>query len=248
MTTVAFPTSAGCGKGHKTTTRVSRKGAERYVGGSLTWPPSTTTTPDPPGGEDCDSPFLLTRQQQQQQQQHRQRIPAEETFTVEGNGSGDISPSVVVRKSVAGSIVKDVGCPATIVGRPTSPFLSSNHQPQQQQQVGGEFRYPSGGSVNSVQMMAKAGYMPFDAEDRLEIFTNNRRGVGSIGGFDDQASGADDDWRGAGGQVGGSSGGPAPSGLDAWPTAYSSEIGEAWARQQQEGEGQQGLRQVCCAG
>lgn len=98
-------------------------------------------------------------------------------------------------------------------------------------------------------MMAKAGYMPFDNEDRLEIFGGKR------GGFDQQAGpGADDDWRGGGQQQHSPAGSgvsiapAAASGLDTWPSTYSGEIGDAWTRQP-EGGGKQGLRQVCaCSG
>lgn len=98
-------------------------------------------------------------------------------------------------------------------------------------------------AYNSGHMMAKAGYMPFDNEDRLEIFGSKR------GGFDQQASpAAEDGWRGGGQQHSPSSvvsiaPAAAASGLDAWPSTYSSEIGEPWTRQP-EGGGQQVLRQV----
>lgn len=106
--------------------------------------------------------------------------------------------------------------------------------------------------------MAKAGYMPFDTEDRLEIFTSKRSVMGGVGGFDQQSGAADDDWRGGGQHSPGSGVSVAPaaastSGLDVWPSAYCNEIGEPWARQQQQhqqagGGAQQDLRQVCGLG
>lgn len=90
-------------------------------------------------------------------------------------------------------------------------------------------------------MMAKASYMPFEPEDRLEIFSNKRGLVGGMGGFDQQAGSgggvSDEAWRGGGVSV-------ASAGLDVWPSAYS-EIGDpttnattaaemSWGRQQQQ--------------
>eukprot|EP00752_Nemacystus_decipiens_P008514 g7603.t1 len=217
---------------------------------STSWAPQTTT--DPQQGKDHLSFPRTAQQQQRQQQQHeQQRIPAEEQpFTVESNGSGgggDL-PSWWGSKARAAAASR----------RPSSPFQGSGGAFQQQEHArsgswsespppqhgsAAHFTYNCSTSTGS-QMMAKAGYMPFDNEDRLGIFDSKR------GGFDQQAStAADDDWRGGAQQHSPAGSGvsiapaAAASGLDAWPSNYSAEIGEPWARQG-DGGGQQGLRQI----
>lgn len=247
MTTVTLATDAGSGKAHKN--RGERKGtaARAEEQGdrcpSPTWAPETST--DPPCQGKDHLPFLRPRQQQE-----RQRIPAEEQpFTVESSSS-----------SSSGDLPSWWGGKARVATRrPSSPFQSGEEEAFQQQEEeqsgswsessaapagGGGFAYSSGGQM----MAGKAGYMPFDSEDRLEIFgSSGKRG----GGFDQQAGPAEDDWRGGGHHQQQQQHSPAesgvstaPAGLDAWPSAYASEMGEPWARQP-EGAGQQGLRQVC---
>lgn len=92
--------------------------------------------------------------------------------------------------------------------------------------------------------MAKASsYMPFDTDDRLEIFGSKRGLVGGMGSFEHPTSSgggvSDEAWRGGGASV-------ASGGLDVWPSAYS-EIADPsgnatnasdmpWGRQQQHHE------------
>lgn len=254
MTTVTLSKdTAVSDKAHKTSRAEQRETTSTRVQEergdyrpSSSWAPQATT--DPQQQWKNRLPFVLRPSQHE-----KQRIPAEEQpFTVESNGSsgGDLP-------SWWGSKARSAPAAAAAAARrPSSPFQSNGEAFQQQEPVPwSESPAPAagGGGVtynnnNSGQMMAKAGYMPFDNEDRLGIFDTKR------GGFDQQASpAAEDGWRGGGQQHSPAGSGvsiapaAAASGLDAWPSTYSSEISEAWTRQPEEG-GQQGLRQVRVCG
>eukprot|EP00903_Cladosiphon_okamuranus_P006469 g6329.t1 len=216
---------------------------------SPSWATQATTDPQQQGKD--KHPFLDPSPSRHE----KQRIPADEQpFTVESGGGG--LPSWWGSRSRAPATT--AAAAAAAARRPSSPFLSSGEafqeEPTRWSESSGVGGGAGAGSVvaygnnnnnnNSGQIMAKAGYMPFDNEDRLGIFDTKR------GGFDQQVSpAAEDDWRGAGEHHSPSGSGvsiapaAAASGLDAWPSTYSSDIGEAWMRQA-EGGGQQGPRQV----
>lgn len=264
MTTVTLTRDTGSSDRRHTASRAERKTitstrAEEQGDycPSANWAPQTTTDPQQQGKDHLPFPFLRQGQQpnHDSHKQH-QRIPAEEQpFTVENNSSsgGDLPSWWGSKERPAAATA------AAVARRAPSPFQSGGGGGggafQQQEQHapsnswsesptraggggGGGFAYVNN-SNGGGQMMAKAGYMPFDNEDRLGIFDSKR------GGFDQQQ----DSPAGSGVSIAPAA---ASSGLDAWPSTYSSEIGEPWVRQA-EGGGQQGLRQVCscvcvCAG
>ena len=251
MTTVILQSTAAAGEGFTSRperkTHVPRVHDQGDYCPSPNWAPETTTDPQHQGKDHL--PFDRPTQPQQQQQA---RIPADEPFTVQSNSGGGDLPSWWGQRGEARATA------AVATRRPSSPFQSAggafqqqehprssswSESPALQQASAAGITYNGSGSG---QMMAKAGYMPFDNEDRLGIFDSKR------GGFDQQAStAAEDDWRGGGGQQHSPAGSgvsiapaAAASGLDAWPSTYSTEIGESWTRQA-EGGAQQSLRQVC---